>query len=369
MLYALIRDGLKKDVTSSEGKLVAELCIKYLVGTITAHEFQREIKRVDLTQSDYSGQRFRLKLQDKAYFICNMKYAALNMALKPNNVELLRTLVDKFKLTRNDVVLLKHLFARQTFRRELRASKRVAEIDPKRISYLDMRRTMQEFASFQKPVMDHIIRKTHKKLTFIVNSENSEYRDFHSEIMSKALKVYYHMVPTTKTGAHVLNYLRRSCTNHALNIIDSSTTAKRGRRASGAEGRPSELVVMSENQLHRMTGDSEISFDAFVDSFADTTVDESFVSNISIARLIHRFKGRKRKALMILSGHEDTRFTAWLLKQNRIKEGEDQFDLQSRVSHKTFIELLSKYLGVIKKCFEDFVASVGQILRSHLEYA
>ena len=370
-LCSLIRDGLSIDPDSSEGRYVAEICVKYVSGVIDAYAFQRDIKRVDITQSSYSGQKFRLAMTDKAYFLLNLKYAAFNMTLNTINVKLLETLQKGFGMTWDDVLLLRTIFSRQTFRREMRQSPRMVSIDRKAIGVRDMEKVRKTFATFQAPIMKHIRNKTYKKLRFVATSENSEHRDLHSEIMTKALKVYYGMVPTTQSEAYVLNYIRRSCTNHVLNIIESATTAKKGRLQNtgddGYGGQNFELKVVSENQ---QTGNSDEPVD-YAGSLNDNNRSESvkLESDIVVSRLLQKYKGRKRTALNILCGNDDQKFSKWLHANGRIKDGEDHHDLQHRVAHTTFIGLLAKYLGVLRECFERFVEHVGRNLKSHLELA
>jgi hypothetical protein len=372
-LSDLIRDGLKHDPDSTEGRYVAEICVKYVTGVIDAYAFQRDIKRVDITQSSFSGQKFRLELTKKAYYLLNLKYAALNLTLNAVNVKMLETLHKGFGITLPDVLLLRTIFSRQKFRREMRDSPRMNGIDKKAIGPRDMERVRRLFATFQAPVMKHIRNKTYKKLRFVANSENSEHRDLHSEIMTKALTVYYGMMPTTKSEAHVLNYLRLTCTNHVLNIIDSATTEKKGRLKNtgkdGYGGSNYELKVVSENQQSVAGDDMEPT------EFAGTMNDNNrsdatkLESEIVVSRLLNKYKGRKRAALNILCGNYDQKFTKWLLARGRIKDGEDHQDLQQRVVHTTFIGLLADFLGVLRASFEKFVAHVGRNLKSHLELA
>lgn len=373
-LSSLIRDGLNHDPDSTAGRYVAEICVKYVTGVIDAYGFQRDIKRVDITQSSYSGQKFRLELTKKAYYLLNLKYAALNLALNPINVKMLETLHKGFGITLPDVLLLRTIFSRQNFRREMRASPRMVNIDSKTIGPRDMDKVRKTFASFQAPIMRHIRNKTYKKLRFVANSENSEHRDIHSEIMTKALTVYYSMMPTDKSEAYVLNYIRRSCTNHVLNIIDSATTEKRGRLknagSDGYGGQNFELKVVSENQQTHHVG-NEMEPTDFGGTLNDHNRSDAtkLESDIVVSRLLNKYKGRKRAALNILCGNYDQKFTKWLLARGRIKEGEDHQDLQQRVVHTTFIGLLADFLGVMRNSFEKFVAHVGRNLKSHLELA
>lgn len=371
-LCSLIRDGLNIDPDSKDGRYVAEICVKYVVGVIDAYAFQRDIKRVDITKSSYSGQKFRLALTDKAYFLLNLKYAGLNLTLNTINVKMLETLHKGFGVTWDDVLLLRTIFSRQAFRREMKQSPRMVNINRKAIGAHDMDRVRRTFATFQAPIMKHIRNKTYKKLRFVANSENSEHRDIHSEIMTKALKVYYGMVPTDKSEAYVLNYIRRSCTNHVLNIIDSATTEKRGRLKNTGEdgygGQNFELKVVSENQQIVQGGEDAVDYSG---SLNDNNRSESakLESDIVVSRMLNKYKGRKRAGLNILFGNDDVKFTKWLHKRGRIKDGEDHHDLQQRVAHPTFIGLLAEFLGVIRECFERFAAQVGRNLKSHLELA
>lgn len=369
-LYSVIRDELNLAPESKDGRFVAELCINYLVGAISAYDFQREIKRIDLTRTKYSGKTFRLYMQDRAYFILNMKFAILNAALRFGRR--LPSLLKSFHIEPDDIKLLVSLFKRQAFRKSFCASRRVKSISANSISAVDMLQARSAFMDYNDDIQKHIKTRVYKKLQFVIEAENLEYSDLTCDVLEKALKIYYCMLPTDKSAAHITNYLRRSCSNHVVNLVYAATTEKRGRKinegADGFGGNKYSLKVISENQAARYI-DNDQNFDLILTCGTSSGDDKQIESDIFMGKLFEKFKGDKLTALKILCGQPNQKFTEWLLKNNKIKAGEDNEDLQNRVQPKTFFALIAKFLRVKLEAFTRFVDRIGYILKTQTEYA
>ena len=86
-------------------------------------------------------------------------------------------------------------------------------------------------------------------------------------------------------------------------------------------------------------------------------------------KLLSKFKGRKARALNILTGNHDAEFTAWLRTQGKLKDGMDNTDLQTRSAPSTFNKLIYTFLNVAKDKFHEFLSFVGNFLKSHMVYA
>lgn len=373
-LFEAIRYGLGLELNTPDGEFVAALCVKYLVGTIDAYGFQNGIKRVDISKTEFSGKTFRLMLLEKAYFLVNLKYAALNCAIRPVTSSMLYTCMKDFDLARNDMVILKRLFTSGSFRTDMRKHERLSGITPEAITVAAMRKAVTRFTVYyEKPLMKHIRSQTQQRLRFRANAENTLLSDFNSDVIVKAVQTYYRMVPSTQTDSYRLNYLRRTCSNEIKNMIQSGTTQKRGRlRNVGIDAFGCyrfELLCASENQLALTSDGTTVNYEDAFSSATSIDYGDKLAADISMQKLLSKFKGRKARALNILTGNHDAEFTAWLLTQGKLKDGMDNTDLQTRSAPSTFNKLIYTFLNVAKDKFHEFLSFVGNFLKSHMVYA
>jgi hypothetical protein len=223
-------------------------------------------------------------------------------------------------------------------------------------------------------LMKHIRQKTFRKLRFLVKAENTEFSDFYGELLYKAIKTYYLMVPTTKTPAHVLNYLRTTCTNHALNIIGAKTSNKRRRMSNagsdGFGGNNFSLTCVSENQLASADGEEAMSYEGTLNS-SNQADSSKFISDLNFERVIVQ-QGKsplRRRAIQIISGQEDSRFTRYLRAREFIRPEEDCTDYVTRTKHENVVTYLADHLGVPKKRLDKFLKKVGTELIKHRSVA
>lgn len=359
------------DTRSHDGQRLLEECVLCLVGVTGAFEFQHAVKNIDLTPTGMSGKDFRLALQANSYLTVNIKYAALFMGLSPTNANTFNKLQGYISAT--DVQLFRELFARRKIKSMVRDNALYRRLTVQDVTLAAMKKDKRDFENHIPKVMKHVKMKVYTKLRFVVNSENSTLKDFHSDVTCKVLRAYYQKIPTKVSDAEVLNYLRSAGSKHVINLIKFHTTDKRQRMVN--TGKDSfgtnkfELVCESENQ-HRVMGEDgqEYSYEGITNNVSTDEV-RKVESSIVYERLLSRYTGRKRSALEIMAGHHNENFNEFLREKGSLKDDDDHTDYQRRVGHKTFLHTLADYLGVIREAFMGFVDSVGQTLTAHKEYA
>lgn len=365
------------DPHSHDGRILVEECVLYLAGVTDAFDFQRAVKAIDLKPTGMSGKDYRLKLQETSYLTLNLKYAALFVGLSPNNADTYIKL-QKF-LTATDVTEFKQLFSKRKFKSRVRDSAKQRELTLNDVTYAAMRKHKAQFTLHINKIGQHIKRKTYQKLRFLVKAENAILRDYHSDVMCKVLRAYYKLVPTKQPDEYVLNYMRQAATRHVLNIIESAKTDKRNRMekiATSSDGLTVEygLICESESQhkgsfTSEKNADVEYNYENLDNSISASNA-VKVEDEIMLDRLKARYDGRKRKAVEILAGEYHEKFTVYLRRKGIIKkEDDDHHDYQRRVSHKTYLNTVADYLGVVREAFMKFVSRLGTIITQHKEFA
>jgi hypothetical protein len=374
-LCSAIRNVLKLDLECDRAKQVAQATVLYLCGVTDAYEYQHYMKaNVRFRDLDISAKDFRLMLVEKSYFTLNLKFFALNLCKSTMNVDNLQHFAQAFDVVRNDTVMMRRVFEDRRFRREMRASERLQEISPADIDEDSVQRTMADFNDMYVELMKHIRQKTFKKLRFLVKAENSEFSDFNGELLYKAIKAYYMIVPTQKTTAHVLNYLRSTCTNHALNIIGAKTSDKRRRMSNagsdGFGGTNFSLICVSENQLASADGEETLSYEGTLNE-QNQFDGSNMLSELNFERVVQQYgkSNLRRRAIQIVAGQEDSRFTRYLRARDFIRPDEDCTDFVTRTKHENVIDYLADHLGVPNTRLDRFLKKVGTELIKHRSVA
>lgn len=374
-LCSALRHVLKLDLESPRAVQVAQASIKYLCGVTTAYEYQFYLKEnVRFRDLTISAKDFRLLLIEKSYFTLNVKFCALNLCKATMNLANLHQFTTAFEIVRNDAVLLRRVFEDRTFRRDMRASPRLQDIQKEDIAEGSVEKTQRDFNDMYHELMKHIRQKTFRKLRFLVKAENSEFSDFNGELLYKAIKAYYMIVPTRKTPAHVLNYLRTTCTNHALNIISLKTSDKRRRLTNagsdGFGGSNFSLTCVSENQLASADGEDSLSYEGTLNE-SNQYDGSRFLSDLNFERVVQTYgkSALRRRAIQIVSGQEDSRFTRYLRARDFIRHDEDCTDYVTRNKHENVVSYLADHLGVPKNRLDKFLKKVGTELIKHRSVA
>lgn len=357
------------DPQSHDGQRLIEECVLCLSGVNSAFDFQRNVKTIDLEPTGMSGKDVRLGLMEHCYLTVNVKYAALFLALVPNNADAYIKLQPY--LSACDIALFRNLFSRRSFKSNVKSYAVGRGMCARDVSIVAMRRDIKAFDGYLEKATRHIKSRVRKKLSFVIKAENNTNNDFAGDLTCKVLRAYYSLIPTKQPDAYIVNYLRRSASNETSNLTKKHTTGKRGRMIAtgddGYGGQNYEVVCRSENQTFKgAEGESE--FDMLMGT---QTVDSTptIDSSILMSRLFGKFKGRKLKILEILSGHVDEGFTRFLKRKNKLGRGIDHTDYQRRVPHQTFLNTLAEYLCVYREAFMRFVQYIGGVLTAHKEFA
>lgn len=374
-LCSALRHVLKLDLDQPRAIQVAQESVRYLCGVSDAYAYQHFLKaHVRFRDLDISAKDFRLSLVEKSYFTLNVKFMALNLCKAAVTVDNIHHYANAFEIVRNDAVLLRRVFEDQKFRRSMRKSDRVKNMSMEDIEEGSVEKTQRDFNDMYPELMKHVRQKTFRKLKFLVNAENAEFSDFNGELLYKAIKAYYMMVPSSKSPAHVLNYLRSTCTNHALNIISAKTSDKRRRMnnagADGFGGQNFSLTCVSENQLAAIDGEELFSYEGTLNE-ANQHDASKLISDLNFERIVTTLgKSRiRRRAILIVSGQDDSRFTRYLRTRELIKPDEDCADFVSRTKHENVVPHLADHLGVCKERLTKFLKKVGTELIKHRSVA
>ncbi len=374
-LCSALRHVLKLVLDCPRAIRVAQETVRYLSGVCDAYAYQHFLKdNVRFRDLDISAKDFRLALIEKSYFTLNVKFMALNLCKSAVTVDTIHHFANAFEIVRNDAVLLRRVFEDQKFRRSMRKSARVKSLKQDDIEEGSVERAQRDFNDMYPELMRHVRQKTFRKLKFLVNAENAEFSDFNGELLYKAIKAYYMMVPSDKSQAHVLNYLRSTCTNHALNIISAKTSDKRRRMnnagSDGFGGQSFSLTCVSENQLAVIDGEELFSYEGTLNA-ANQNDSSKMLSDLNFERVVSSLgKSRvRRRAILIVSGQDDSRFTRYLRARGFIKMDEDCADFVSRTKHENVVPHLADHLGVCKERLTKFLRKVGTELIKHRSVA
>lgn len=357
------------DPQSHDGQRLIEECILCLSGVNTAFDFQRNVKTIDLTPTGMSGKDVRLGLMGKCYLTVNVKYAALFLALVPNNADAYVKL--QAYLNAEDIAIFRNYFSRRSFKANMKEYAISRGLCARDVTIQAMRRDKKAFDDLLQKATRHIKSRVRKRLGFVVKSDNNTDKDFSGDLTCKVLRAYHSLIPTKQPEAYVVNYLRRSASNETVNLIEKHTTGKRGRMVAtgddGYGGQNYEVICRSENQTHKGE-DGESEFDMLMGTQIEDST-PTIESSILMSRLYGKFKGRKLKILEILSGQNDDGFTRFLKRKNKLGRGVDHTDYQRRVAPQTFLNTLAEYVGVYREAFMKFVQYIGGVLTAHKEFA
>lgn len=361
-LYAELTDTLLLDPESKEFEQSVQLLVSYFTGVCPALKFQTTIQGfVNFKPLPFSAKDFRLKLADNSYYSLHVKFYMLNLLLHPCTKENAVKFARQFKVPRDDAF---HIFEAITpkFRTEIRKSDRIKSLTKNDVSLEAVALMKEKLSSFYKELMPHIKGRVHKKIRFIVKSENSEFADFYGELICKAVKVYYFRAPWKVTDAHLLNYLRSTVSNTVNNIIETYTTEKRGRLVNSGDdgfgGTTFTMTCVSENQL--LTNDEgSVSYEDLAGGMEGS---DSLLDTINFESLLRTYgtTNKRKRAIRIVGGMYDRRFTRYLRVNNYIRKDEDNCDFIHRNGFNTTCNRLSTHLRLDAGKLERFFVKVGK---------
>lgn len=370
-LRDLICSELDLEFRSSKFYQVLQCICQYIVGTKGAFDFQSEIQAiVDFSELDISAKDFRLKLLSVNKSQIGLKFYVLNLIRTNVEKSDVKELAVRCGLDKKDGLAVYVVI--HPLRFKLRRHEYVKSLDKELIDPSNIRKLEQLFVSLYGKMLSTAKQIAYTRLRFCSTSTNQEMKDFHADLMMKAVQSFYRLVPTTQPDAYILNYLRRSISNDAKNMIKKYTSKKNGRLIGTGKDQfganRSELLVVSENQLNiKSDSDDQVSYDQLM--AWDITVDSLTTSEIefSIQQILEKYSHltTKSRALKLLFGQEDPEFTHWLQEKNLIKPDQDNVDLQDRVSPVEFQAVIADFLKVDKPQLGAFLSKIKDQFGHH----
>jgi hypothetical protein len=356
---------------SSKFYQVLQTLCQYIVGTKGAFEFQSDLQAiVDFTELPISAKDFRLKLLALNKSQIGLKFYTLNIIRYNVNKEDIKQLSLRCGLDKKDGLAV--YIVMNPIRHKLRRNDYIKTLDKDLIDPANIPKLEQLFVSLYSKMLATVRQIAYTRLRFCSTSTNQELKDFHSDLMMKAVQAFYRLVPTTQSDAYILNYLRRSISNDAKNMIKKYTSKKNGRLIGTGKDQfganRSELIVISENQLNiRQEDDESVSYDQLM--AWDITVDSLNTSEIefSIQQILEKYSHlrNKSRALRILLGQEDQEFTDWLKTKHIIKQDQDNLDLQDKLCPEDFQDVVATYLNVDKPQLGAFISKIKSQFGHH----
>jgi hypothetical protein len=342
--------NLGPDMDSDDVVYVFAESVLYLIGATGAFDFQRHIKHLCKSKSAKS---FRLVLREHRYSNLDLKLYVLHMAKYGSHR--ITQMSARYGIIWRDAKLAHLLMTENTwFRRLAIAQAKTCVYGAESLSYEAIH---DMFDNIYPRVLGYIKHITYSKLRFLVKSTNSTYQDFHSELSIKLVQSFYALVPVQIPEAHLVNYLKRSIHNHAINMIKSGTTQKRGRMVSEMDKsgvRNFSMLCMSQNQM-ALTSTGELQD---VDGVDDSAA--IFEARFSIVEVLKQLRegSPKYKFLSIMLGHEDKLFSQWLRDSGNCAKHEDNLDVQHSTDPEAYTALVRTYLKATQENIDTFFESL-----------
>jgi hypothetical protein len=348
-------EALVGSIVEDSVYVFAESCL-YLTGVTGAFEFQNHIRRFAETKSPKA---FRLILRSSRYSNLDIKMFVLNLGLMKDQTRY-KHIAKTLGINPIDAKLLTTLYTENAwFKKSVNTYIRK---NGYHISDVDFGTINETFTRIYPDVLKYIKHITFKKLRFLVKSTNSEMSEYHSELSTKLVQAFYSIMPTKMSEGHLKNYLKRIVHNHAINMIESGVTKKRGRMISTQNVDGSwnfSMLCQSQNQLSLPDGLNAEDFIEGVDNSSDL-----FEIRFSISEVLDKSTPTNYKFLTLLLGEEDALFSDYLRRRGYCRDTEDNVDVQNRIEPESYTKLISEFLRVSN----DKVSALFDSLRNQLAW-
>jgi hypothetical protein len=356
---------LQKDESSDEFENVFAAYISHITKGISAFQFQKRIAKH--LPENTSAKIFRLRLAKNKYNFFTLKLFIFQLPkIRNNDLESVKALAESLGVkTKDSERVYKLWLCSPNLRRRVKA---IVKEFSKQTDY-SIEGLETQFFDYIFPIVYKKIKSvTYYKLRFIAKSSNLDLTDLESELTFKALQTYYTEVPTTKNIDHVINYIKRAVHNHAMNMINSAVSKKRGRLICVGFDKNNERVfsqlVMSENQFRANsvinTNSSLLNFFEYLEETEDPT--NNLENEICVTTILNKYKQDedKYRLLSILMGKLDVKFTEWLLEEQYCVGSEDNRDLQDKIHINEYRRILGQYFRLGIKEVNIFLLKLGK---------
>lgn len=364
-LYNSISTQLSVVEDSEDHLYVYAESLLYLAGAVQAFSYQRFVKKYCVS---ISAKKYRLSLQGDRYTNLMLKLYMLRLVVdKVRSEDRARSLAGTLEIEAADAAVIWLLYRTNSwFRKELTAVSKSINTRTETLCHKGVQRTFNRvFPSVHK----YIKSITYKKLRFLVKSTNTDFQDYHQDLSAKVSQAFYSLVPLEHTDEYITNYLKRAAHNHAINIIKSETTQKRGRLINVGVDRSNahqfSLLCVSENQMTPVLDSDGNALSP--DAVDESACSEKFELRFSIGEILNNVKRQTKKYrfLTLLLGEEDSSFTQWLRQNKLCSTTEDNVDVQTRATPEAYTSYIARFLQVAKSKVESFF----QKLRNQLAMA
>lgn len=313
-----------------------------------------------------SAKNFRLKLHDYRNISLGIKLLVLWQA-RQRDLKM-GQMIDKaasLGICMNDAAQLYYLFNECAwYRRDVKTALRAL---PKNCIFDSYEAVDAFYVQIEPAVTKKIKAITYRKLRFLAESNNEPLSEYHSTLSEHVVKVLHKLVPTDKSDEYIVNYIKQSVHNHAINLIKYGTSQKRGRlKDNGLDKnnvrRSASLQVVSFNQMIPVIGSDGVELTPDAADTVDTAA--RFEAEFCISEILNRFKHttKRYRLIMILLGEHDAEFSQWLRSKSLLVAGLDNTDFQASCSSDQYNKLLAEFLRVSYHKVERFLASIGDLL-------
>lgn len=313
-----------------------------------------------------SAKDFRLKLHNYRNVSLGIKLLVLWQA-RHRALEL-SDMLDKataLGVCQRDAVCLYDLFVECSwYRREVKG---VLKVLPKNCIFDSYEAVDAFYTRIEPEVMKKIRSITYRKLRFLAEANNEPLTEYHSTLSEHVVKVLHKMLPTDKSEEYIVNYVKQSIHNHAINLIKYGTSQKRGRlKDMGLDKnnirRSASLQVVSINQMIPVIGSDGVALTPDAADPIDTAA--RFEAEFCVSEILDRFKHttKRYRLITILLGEYDEEFSQWLRSKSLLCTGLDNTDFQSSSSPDQYNRLLSEFLRVSYNKVEQFLDSIRELL-------
>lgn len=348
---------------SEEMIQVFSYSVTYLIKQISAFDYQKAM-HVHCNHTQFSAKDFRLKLQHNSQynlyiklFVCNgFRYGA------PKDRRQLLTLAEQHLVSRSDATLINALYLEcPWFRKECKDFCASVDYGGRHTSVQALDR---QFNEMYPALLKYAKNFAYRKLRFLYEAHNETRDVYTSELLEKAARAFYTMVPVSVSELHLLNKLKQSIDNHGTNIIYRETSLKASRLQQGEVNEhgirsSAQLVCASFSQLYRREQDEEIKDpEIAVHPFA------KFEMQFSISQILSRLDmaSRRYRMLLILMGEENSEFNSWLVTNKHCKAGSGHEEVQQNLDPKEFNSLVCQFLNFSERKAEAFLKKISASL-------
>jgi hypothetical protein len=321
--------------------------LRHLVHLDSAHVFGKSLQAN--IKPEYSHKKARLALQERKSVFSIKLYVC---AASYYNTGYSKTMASVYDIPEVDAMLVAKSLASDDNLR----------LAAKRLEDRSKLLTVKEYDTLYTQVvypaaLGYAKKLTYSKLRFISKFDNLQLDDLTAELLHKSVISYYKLMPdSSKSTAHIVNYVKRSIHNHAVNTIKFYTSQRRG-RLKGNKETGYTLIASSQNQNQLLGVDADD--DVLETAGIDTS--EQFFLTSSVESVLKQYPANstRYRILYILMGGLDYEFTQFLHYKKYCRKRETNIQLQERTTNQAFNFIVAQYFQISYRWLCRFLDYVG----------